>query len=245
MEGLNFRESMTNNKLIAQIQQPIAPAPAPIPAQSFQAELIGTLVLGFITVGLVTIKEFVTPWIKRQGLRLSYSRKQDEEIDQILITLLDRTCADRVVLTRFTNGTYTIDGASIKGCLITHEVEQVGFVRVSGYVNSRINSYSNIILKSFLKNGYIKRVTDDIVDTSYRAFLEELGVRFSINYFLAGNDLPLGFISFHYRSANSRMDFEAVSQNEIRRYADAIISKLLSNGNIWTKFLEKSLNEIK
>ena len=229
--------------LKAQIQQPIAPPPTPIPAQSFQSELIGTIVVGLLTVVLVTAKEIVSPWLKRQGLRLSYTRKQDEEIEQILITLLDRTQSDRVVLTRFTNGTYTIDGASIKGCLVTHEVGQIGLQKISGYINSRIPSYANTILKSFLANGYTKRITDDIADTSYRAFMEELGVRFSINYFLAGDDLPLGFISFHYRSANSRMDFESVAQNEVRRYADAIISKLLSNRNIWTKFLSKSLEK--
>jgi|GEM_PF-2811646 len=226
-----------------QIEQPIAPIQSP--SQLFQTEVIATVSLVVLTFCTVVVKEFISPWIKRQGLKLSFSREQDEAIDQILITLLDRTNADRVILTRFTNGTYTIDGASIKGCTVTHEVEQFGVARVSGYVNSVVSNYSNIILKSFLANGYSKRITDEITDISYRGFLESLGVRFSINYFLAGDDLPLGFITFHYRSPNSRMDFDSVSQEEIRRFADAIISKLLSNHNIWAKFAKNSLTKTK
>lgn len=215
------------------------------PLQALQTQIGSWLVLTSVALFAIASKEIIQPWIKKQSLKLSFNRQQDEEIEQILTILLDRTQADRVLLTRFTNGVYTIDGASIKGCTVTHEITQIGLTKVSGQVNARITNYSNIILKSFMIKGFGKRITEEIEDVSHRAFLEELHTKFSVNYFLAGNDLPLGFISFHWRSPNNRMDFESVSQNEIRPYADAIISKLLSNQSVWTKFITNSLEKKK
>jgi hypothetical protein len=234
----NFRVLLAQNT--TQPQQPIAPVTAPV--QPFQTELISSITLFIATLCAIAVKEMIAPWLKTQRLKLSFDREQDQEIEQILITLLDRTSADRVILCRFTNGSYTIDGTSITGCTVTHEAEQFGLTEVSGLINSRIASYSTIIVRAFLEKSFIKVITDDIQNTSYRAFLEQLNIRFCANYFLAGQDLPLGFISFHWRSPNSRMDYEGISENEVRRYADSIISKLLSNQNVWAKVLTASVN---
>lgn len=223
---------MQNAPKSTQIQEVIKDQVQPI-----QVQVTGTLAVVFGLLIAVFIKDFLNPWIKRQTVKISFNRQQDQEIDQILTVLLTLTTADRVILTRFTNGIYTIDGASIKGCVVTHEVVQIGIEKVEGLINERISNYSSSIIKSFTHEPWRSRITSDIKDVAYRAFLEQLNVRFSINLFLTANDLPLGFLSFHWRSPNSRMDFEAVSQNEIRGYADSIISRLMSNQNVITKFI--------
>lgn len=215
------------------ITQPIAPSTPTWETfvKPFEGQITAAFLLSIILIYNFTIE----PWIKKQSYKISFSKKQDEDIEQILTELRVLTGCDRVLLSLFTNGTNTISGMSIKGCRTTHEVADIGLEKITGAVNVRIDPYSHFIFQSLVKTPFRKRIAQDIKDSSYRLFLTEVQAVYSINYFLSADDLPLGFITLHWRSLNSRMDFEAVSETEIGRFADAISSRLLSRQNLVSK----------
>ena len=201
----------------------------------FEGQISQTMISVLAIAVVLIANNIVQPWVIRQSYRISFSKRQEKEIDQILIELRILTNCDRILLTLFTNGINTISGQSIKGCVVTHEITDIGVTQVGGIVNNRLNGYSHFILKSLTDTPFRKRIAEEIIDNSYRAFAEEIQAVLSVNYFLSANDLPLGFLSFHWRSSNNQMDFEAVSQEEIRKYADKITSRLISSQNLVSK----------
>ena len=179
----------------------------------------------------------IEPSLKRVSYKLTYSREQEHDIEQTLIELRALAKCERVILTQFTNGFYTMSEWSIKGCFITNEIVDSGVTKIAGVVNSQIGAYSHYILKSFDKEPFKKRVADEVDEESYRSFLESIQASFSINYFLAARDEPLGFISLHWksRSPETRLTFDTIAEKDIRRSADKIIFILLRRKGLAAK----------
>jgi hypothetical protein len=192
-----------------------------------------TAVNGFVIFAVWILTRIVQPELKKAKYKLSATKRQEDDIEQILIELRLSTKCDRVLLSQFTNGEFAISEYSIKGCTITHEITDIGIEKVAGDINSRIKSYSHFILKSLIKNPCQKKIAEELDNGSYRQFLGEIQTVFLINYFLVSNDQPLGFLSFHWRSPKSFSDFESVTEKDIRKYADAITSRLLNTRDVW------------
>jgi hypothetical protein len=195
----------------------------------FEGQISQTMINVLAIAGLLILREIIQPYFQRQAYKLSYSREQEHDIEQTLIELRGFAKCERVMLTQFTNGVFTMSEQSIKGCSITNEITDSGVTKVAGIINSQIMGYAHFILKSFDKESFKKRVADEVDEESYRSFLESIQASFSINYFLTARDEPLGFISLHWksRSPETKLIFDSISEKDIRRSADKIIFILL------------------
>jgi len=231
------------NPALKQIQLQQEPEPTKteisVPSQwepfikPYEPLIAQTAVNALAIIAALIIHRVVEPELKKAKYKLSSTKRQEDDIEQILIELRQLTKCDRILLSQFTNGEFAISGQSIKGCTITHEITDIGIEKVAGDINSRIRSYAHFILKSLTDNPFQKKIAEEVDSNSYRQFLGEIQAVYSINYFLVSNDQPLGFLSFHWRSLKSFSDFEAVTERDIRKYSDSITSRLLNVKNVW------------
>ena len=228
------------NYYIAQVQASPTPQPVAVDANiiSLQAVASSSATMFLLLVSQYLWKTVFQPWGERQILRNSGTNTQDETISRELIQIIGTTNCDRALVVLFTNGEQTILGNPIRKCVPTQEETKRGITQVSNLLVSRSFTFGNLIMKALIDKPFQKRSSDEVSDVGTKGLYREIAADYIIEYLLREGDLPLGFISLHFREA-FKDDYDHVTEKTLEHAADIIISNLLKRNNLWANFWSK------
>jgi hypothetical protein len=194
-------------------------SPAPIPSLAWQ-----NLPWGSIGIGAGIFFSVVWVLFDRQISRARgrFMLSDLDSLQSLLNRVLVTTKSDRVVVVEF-------QGERGTRMVPIVEVTRTGIVKVTPAIDCRTTCTASIV-ESLRVVPLKKQEASQIVDPSYRQFLEGLGVNFASYSLLLDKDRVLGFLAIHYASEGARSLWEAVELEDISEDVGAICLQL-SQGN--------------